>query len=274
MKTPTIESYSEIQYAYDYFNRELFDGKLPSCLITYQRQKRIMGYVSFRRWVNECKEYVDELAINPEYFANYPTIEICQTLCHEMVHIWQAHYGQPGRRGYHNKEWAKQMSRIGLIPSDTGKPGGNETGEQVSDYILTNGRFMKACQLLLSSGFQIHWIDRFPVYREESPVIVYERSGEPIKLTANLASKLSDSAVSSFKKDELLAQWEDSSDDNEAELFESNESQGKGLASTKHVNRSNRHKYQCRSCGIRVWGKPDLNVVCGDCGRRLVVDIN
>ena len=85
MKTPTEESYRPFEDAYSFFNQRLFGGELPDCLITFQRQKRIMGYVSLERWVNNQDEYKHELAINPEYFANYPLIEICQTLCHEMV---------------------------------------------------------------------------------------------------------------------------------------------------------------------------------------------
>ena len=95
-----------------------------------------MGYASIGRWVNEKRQYVDELAVNPEYFAKYPLIEICQTLCHEMAHIWQAHYGSPGRRGYHNAQWAKKMVQIGLIPSSTGKPGA-EYGRMDDGLCLT-----------------------------------------------------------------------------------------------------------------------------------------
>ncbi len=48
----------------------------------------------------------DEIAMNPSYFGVVPLLEILQTLVHEMAHAWQFHFGEPGRRGYHNKEWA------------------------------------------------------------------------------------------------------------------------------------------------------------------------
>lgn len=270
MTTPTLESYSAIQDAYDYFNRNLFDGKLPSCLITYQRQKRIMGYVSFRRWVNDRKEYVDELAINPEYFANYPTIEICQTLCHEMVHIWQAHFGQPGRRGYHNKEWCHKMIAIGLMPSTTGKPGGDKTGEKVGDYILTNGAFVTVCKSLLEDGFQLHWIDRYPVYREDLPIVTYAKSGKVAKLDPMLNILTSDAKSTTKKVDKTIAASLNTADDRETESFALSEIQGGNPSSTKPTNRSHRHKYQCSHCGVRLWGKPGLNVICGECSIQLV----
>ena len=47
---------------------------------------------------------------------------------------------QATRRGYHNKEWAAKMKAIGLQPSNTGMVGGKETGQQMMDYIIPDGR--------------------------------------------------------------------------------------------------------------------------------------
>ncbi len=275
MAAPTLESYSAFQQAYDYFNQELFNGQLPSCLITFQRQKRIMGYVSFRRWVNEQKQYIDELAINPEYFANYPTIEICQTLCHEMVHIWQAHHGKPGRRGYHNKEWARKMKSIGLMPSTTDKPGGETTGEKVGNYILAEGQFIKASESLLKEGFRLHWIDRYPVYREQVPVAVYDPTGKSIELGLSFNDAPSESKLAMFRIDDSVSLGRQTLNDDEEEassvtLFGSGDNEETLLSSTKPANRSNRHKYQCRHCRMQLWGKPDLRVICGNCEMPLI----
>ena len=277
MVKPTLESYDEIQHAYDHFNETLFGGQLPSCMITFQRQKRIMGYVSFRRWVNAKSEYVDELAINPEYFASYPTIEICQTLCHEMVHIWQAHYGIPSRRGYHNAQWARKMKAIGLISSTTGKPGGEPVGEKVSDYILHDGPFFKACHALFSKGFELKWVDTFPVYRNNAPVKAYDSHGLPIQINASVTAMAP--AVASKSS---LPEWEpDEKDEDElynaallkgaltpsgaAEPYSQPISPAVTVISTQPLNKSNRHKYVCKVCAMQLWGKPDLHVICGTC---------
>jgi hypothetical protein len=45
---------------------------------------------------------------------------ILSTLVHEMVHVWQETYGNPSRRGYHNRQWAEKMREVGLQPSSTG----------------------------------------------------------------------------------------------------------------------------------------------------------
>jgi hypothetical protein len=48
---------------------------------------------------------------------------------------WLSH-GIPPRRSYHDRQWAATMKEIGLRPSTTGEPGGKETGQSVTHYIL------------------------------------------------------------------------------------------------------------------------------------------
>lgn len=163
MNGPTMQAYGELQQAYDHFNAALFDGALPFCLITMQREKRTYGYFSSKRFVHRHdKQMTDEIAINPSYFAVVPLLEVLQTVVHEMVHLWQFHFGNPGRRGYHNKEWAGKMESIGLMPSSTGQPGGAKTGEKMADYPIPDGRFMAAADALTIGDFRISWLDRFP----------------------------------------------------------------------------------------------------------------
>lgn len=161
---PTPQTYAELQLAYDFFNDKLFDGQLPACLITLQREKRTHGYFSSKRFVHrDGKTYTDEIALNPSYFSVVPPMEIMQTIVHEMVHAWQFHFGKPGRRGYHNQQWAEKMEEVGLTPSSTGAPGGAKTGEKMNDYPTAGGRFEKACkEFFEKSESSISWYDRFP----------------------------------------------------------------------------------------------------------------
>lgn len=88
--SPTAQAYAELQAAFDHYNRELFGGELPPCLITMQREKRTYGYFSSERFVHRHdRSKTDEIAINPSYFAVVPLLEVLQTLVHEMVHAWQ-----------------------------------------------------------------------------------------------------------------------------------------------------------------------------------------
>lgn len=85
---PTIETYNELQTAYDFFNTRLFSGDLPPCLITLQREKRTYGYFSSKRFVgSKSGQMVDEIAMNPSYFAIRSIEETLSTLVHEMVHL-------------------------------------------------------------------------------------------------------------------------------------------------------------------------------------------
>ena len=86
--------------------------------------------------------------------------EIIQTLVHEMAHQWQHHHGKPSRGGYHNKQWAAKMAEIGLMPSSTGEHGGKQTGQSMSDYVITGGAFASSWETLRSEGFKIGWESR------------------------------------------------------------------------------------------------------------------
>lgn len=200
---PTTRAYTTLTEAYDHFNRVLFGKGLPQCLITWQRKNKARGYFASRRFKTRNGDtFVDEIALNPAYFAERTTKEILSTLFHEMVHVWQQHHGTPSRTGYHNAEWAKKMEELGLIPSSTGEPGGDKTGQRVSHYIEVGGKFDRACDELLDHGANIEFVDR--------------------------------EAAPTSKK-------------------------GKANASRNKIT------YSCANCGANIWGKPGLNLVCGDC---------
>jgi len=52
------------------------------------------------------------------------------------------------------------MKEIGLQPSHTGEPGGKETGQKVSHYIIEGGRFALAVSKLKAGGFALRWQSR------------------------------------------------------------------------------------------------------------------
>jgi predicted SprT family Zn-dependent metalloprotease len=162
----TATEYSAIQRAYDFFNAALFEGQLPEVLVTLQRKPKMRGYFWAQQFQGRAGQTTtDELALNPDHFVSRSDEEILSTLVHEMVHVWQQAFGKPSRRAYHNHEWADKMKSLGLHPSDTGAPGGKETGERVSHYIIPDGPFAHACGQLLAQGFRFSWQAR-PVAAE------------------------------------------------------------------------------------------------------------
>jgi SprT-like family len=155
--TPTEEAYPELQAAYDWFNYRLFENQLPPCLITLAIKGKSLGYYWSNRFENTDGAITAELALNPEIMKLHSDRDTLSTLVHEMVHAWQHTSGEPSRAGYHNKQWAAMMESVGLMPSNTGQPGGKRTGQRMTHYILDGGPFDAACIKLLETGFVISW---------------------------------------------------------------------------------------------------------------------
>lgn len=156
---PTQEMYNELVAAYEHFNKTLFGGTLPPCLITLQRSKKSYGYFKGKRYANDRGQLTDEIALNPAHFKSRSLVEVFATLAHEMVHLKQHHCGTPGRGRYHNREFAEMMKAIGLQPTADGAEGGAETGEAMSHLIVSGGAFEKAAAKLQAKSFSLSWTD-------------------------------------------------------------------------------------------------------------------
>jgi predicted SprT family Zn-dependent metalloprotease len=241
MAKPTAQAYAELQKAYDHFNLELFEGTLPDCLLTLQREKDTYGYFSRNRFISSAGEKIDEIALNPSYFAVQPLVEILQTIAHEMVHLWQAHFGKPGRVRYHNGEFAAKMEAIGLMPSSTGQPGGRRTGDRVADYAIAGGRFLQACETLVTEDFRISWLDRFPSPRQVLSASTLSSLDLPASVGGGAPPMQELVATSLRAQDEA----------------------GQAVLVTQPREQT-RARYVC-PCGVKVWGKPNIKIWCGNC---------
>lgn len=157
MNKPNQE-YLAYDRAYDYFNDTLFNSCLPPCLITLQRKKNALGYFSPRRFHsrNHRGHRTDEIALNPDTFEDRSDKVILSTLVHEMVHLWQQHFGRPGRGRYHNQEWAAKMIEVGLHPLSLDNPD-KMTGQAVTHKIVPGGPFDAAVDRLLTETFCLNW---------------------------------------------------------------------------------------------------------------------
>lgn len=186
--------------------------------------------------------------MNPAYFAAVPLIETMQTMVHEMCHLWQHHFGTPGRGRYHNEEWAARMEAVGLMPSSTGQPGGKRTGDMMADYALSGGRFLEACSELLTSSFQLSWYDRFPA---EDHVRLGQQAAAAAHLSGLVGSRPpmeTAPALAGVVRPVRSAAGSAADQDG-----------------APPVNKSNRLKYTCSQCRVSVWGKPGLKIICGEC---------
>ena len=197
---PTPAQFGAYSGMFDYFNDRLFGGSLPPVLLNFSRLNRTYGFFAPERWTGGGTQRAHEISLNPQHLKTRKPEDVASTLVHEMVHLWQHEHGDPGRTGYHNREWASKMLEVGLVPSDTGQPGGKQTGQHMTHFIDPDGAFLRA------------W---------------------------------------STMPGELWLPW--------AGLPES-ERRRTPRTPSKFV-------YECPKGHGKVWGKPGLSLVCGQCGR-------
>lgn len=239
---PTIEFYTLFQFIYDYYNVHLFENKLPNCMIVITRKTYTLGYYSNERWENKSRVKTDELAMNPMYFSKRSILEILQTMAHEMCHVWQFHYGKRSRGGYHNKEWGRKMESIGLMPSNTGQIGGKKTGQQMMDYPISNGEFLKVSgKLIKEKIFETFWIDR--TIKPKVEVIMDNWINQDLGSNKFLQN-------ANFEKEiiNLLSEKFDV----DIPVYDAPQD-------------SSKSKYTCPNCYSNVWGKRNLSIICGLC---------
>ena len=162
----TTTQYMSLAQAFEFLNSTLFDGTLPSVLVTLQRRANSRGYFAPGMFAARVDPgagdpagvtTTDEIALNPDNFVGRTDEQIFSTLAHEMTHLWQQVRGKAPTRAYHDKQWADKMESIGLMPSDTGLPGGKRTGAKCTHYIMLDGPFARAYGALRAQGLTINW---------------------------------------------------------------------------------------------------------------------
>lgn len=258
--TPTQTVYSELSAAYDFFNERLFDGELPPCILSIHRIRGAYGAFAHNRFVDRTRPdlYTHELSMHPGYFAVRTSKDILSTLVHEMVHLQCALRRQPGEHhtpGYHDKAWGNLMEAVGLMPSATGRPGGKKLGFRMSHYVMDGGRFEVVVEELLDSGWSLTWLDRFT---ERTPATTPGESDDDEDDDDGLHDPGGTQGIQGGKKkskseiDEVLGLTD-------PKVLATLQPRKSGSMSGK------RTKYQCQGCSANVWGKADLNIICGGC---------
>lgn len=248
--------------------------------------------------------FVHEIAFNPTYFGSHPILESLQTLAHEMVHQWQFECGKPGRARYHNAEFADKMESIGLMPSASGAPGGKRVGESMADYAIPGGRFLEVCGYFLAGrpipffdraipsgqGVSIGALSaqrRFLGVGCPPELLII-----PSRINWDLVPKGGDGRLDFTGYAQMMAASLDrpglvSSEGGQREaaarfadlVAEAPVGVQEGLSGIRELvadmpaqaaapaagaGKSNRAKYNCSACGMNVWGKPDLKILCGE----------
>ena len=165
-----MDLYEDFQKAFAFYNKTLFGTTLPECIITLQRIKRVRGYYSNRRFVKSSLDGSNrsEIALNPDYFGLVSDTEVLATLVHEMCHMKMDLIGCQCANGYHDRQWAEEMMRVGLIPTNNGRLDGRKTGYYMTQLIKEGGFFQYATKKLLDEGFKISYYDKACLKEEVS----------------------------------------------------------------------------------------------------------
>jgi len=186
---PTKQISEELSFAFDFFNGRLFGNRLRRCLVTLQRQRGSAGYFAAQRYeTRDSTMIIDEIALNPAIFHMRPVTDIFSTLAHEQVHALQFQYGHPSPDGYHNKEWGDWMERIGLIPSNTGAPGGERTGVRMSHYIGPDGLFARVCAELVAQS-TVSFVDRWSAQATQPGIVTVTGGRDQKRRKSKVTSK-------------------------------------------------------------------------------------
>lgn len=186
MITPTDALYGTFERGFNHFNKGVFEkafGKtLRPVVFTFHRNPRALGYyhgeIFIRSHVEGAPVYQDELAINPNHIFNRTLPDIYSTLVHEMCHHYQKYFSKEPSRSYHNRDFANIMKAAGLYPSHTGAPGGRETGQHMSHYVIEGGLFDVACKELLAMEEHVFYQDRLALQKQVQKLGGDEDGGE------------------------------------------------------------------------------------------------
>jgi predicted SprT family Zn-dependent metalloprotease len=180
---PTREQFDAYRAMFTYFNKVLFADKLPEIVLNFSRHARSYGFFAPERWGQAAGGDVrtHELSLNPDHLTRDPR-ETASTLVHEMCHLWQQELGTPPRRGYHDRQWADQMEKVGLMPSSTGEPGGKRVGPRMTHYIIENGAFAKAFAAMPAT-FLLPWRSGIPELAKGGAVAPKKKDPSKVKYT-------------------------------------------------------------------------------------------
>lgn len=143
-RRPTDEQMQAYARAFDFFNARLFGDRLPQPMLGFTSRKMVHGLFISNAWRDrKTGAYVHEIKLNPADLASRTSRQIASTLVHEMCHEDQELNGKPGRKGYHNRQFAQMMLALGLQCTDDGTPEGKQTGTRITHVILDDGPFAK-----------------------------------------------------------------------------------------------------------------------------------
>ena len=97
----TVEQYLTLGKMFDYYNKELFNGGLPDCMITVGRHIKCAGYFKPEKWKSnpaKVEPVIHEIILNPDCLGG-GNLKWHMELVHAMDHLWQYEHREVSRNG-------------------------------------------------------------------------------------------------------------------------------------------------------------------------------
>lgn len=120
---------AQLDNLFEVFNNEFYNGELQKPIITVSPDTTSGAYgwaTSWKAWQHDgVEDGLYEINICAEHL-NRPFEDICETLLHEMVHLWNLQNGvkDTSRGGkYHNKKYKDSAEQHGLNVQQDSKYG-------------------------------------------------------------------------------------------------------------------------------------------------------
>lgn len=118
--TPGLTAlHAEVARAFAFFNELHWGGRLPTPIFAFFRQPpngNKLGHYRPRSWRAPDGTLRDEIILYADLALERGMLAVLETLLHEAVHVWQAHFGRPSA-GPHNAGWHAEAARVGLRTS-------------------------------------------------------------------------------------------------------------------------------------------------------------
>jgi hypothetical protein len=198
--TPTIGEYGSFQRAFDHLNFHLFGGQLDQVLFTLERQGGCVAYFAADVYTERHNpdHHVHQINITPDYLAgDRPKMDILGVIGHQMCREREHMVHGPLSGNYTRKTGAEIMKAVGLYPSKTGMPGGDETGKGIQFYIIKGSDFERVAKNLIASDWEVDLGSTFregrqAKERKPAPMLVCELCGQDVKAKHGLQISCTD----------------------------------------------------------------------------------
>lgn len=223
--TPTAHQFQAFEKAYDYFNQVLFEGELPGVILNLSRKSKAMGFVAPFRW-RRAEQKPGEKGTVHELSIN-PEI-----LCLGLIDVYST--------------LVHEQCHIWQFTFGTPSRSGYHNKEWAAK--------MEAIGLIPSSTGKPGG--------KKTGQNMSDYPAEGGKFTKALETMPEDYKLPfvSIEGDRAMLLMGQTSMDEEGM---SGRPEG-GHIPRPSSRKRNKTKYQCE-CGTNIWGKPDLNIHCGDC---------